>query len=240
MPTADDTQMLAALARQALAGAGVDDPAGRVARALLDGQPAPAGDDSSAPPAGRAVHGWLVRYLMLEAAARPQHPDLPAPQPRDLGETLWQTLVALRRAQVEEDPAALAAAHAAAEHALTPMPQAGPLHDQSADETLEAWTYTELTALHALDHLAFHARRDDWRERVAGAAAHHQQVTQPDYTTCEPWAVAAFLAEPATRPFAEQQLHDAAAQLRQRPEAGPMIGLILADAVQSLRRRSGR
>jgi len=110
-------------------------------------------------------------------------------------------------------------------------PGDGPLHPRDPDDAPDHWTYRELTALHAWDALA--ERFDDGagRARVAAAARWHVGHTQPDYTTYQPWALAAFARGPDTRGFAEQQLHDTETQLAIHGGAGSVVaGLLLADA----------
>ncbi len=109
----------------------------------------------------------------------------------------------------------------------------GSLHPMNERESLDAWTYRELCALHAMANLALARRNSLWSRRVEEAATYHMEHTQPDHVTTQPWAVFAFLWSPRTRSFGEQQLHDAAAH------AGGVIGrfsaALLADAAAALR-----
>ena len=229
-----DEQMVAGvagLARRALTVAGEADGVGVVAaRALIEGDFRFRVSDFGFG-AGRPAYAWLERSLVLACGGEVEI-DLPA---RGLSAELWAALLRLR--QGEAGPAAGGVVgevdEVLARYASTDEPA---LHAQDVNETLESWTYTELTALHALHNLALDARRAAWHERVAEAAAWHQEVTQPDYTTHEPWALAAFLARPATRPLAEQQLHDTATFLgRAQPEAAAVIAMLLADALHAMK-----
>ena len=112
---------------------------------------------------------------------------------------------------------------------------AQPVYPQGAGEALDAWTYRELVALHAMDYVAHHPPNAAMQQRVRRAAVYHQQHTQPDYTTYQPWALAAFLRGAETRPFAEQQLHDVETHLAVEGPAGAVIpALLLTLAVHAL------
>jgi hypothetical protein len=111
-----------------------------------------------------------------------------------------------------------------------------PLHPQPRDEPPDTWVYRELTALHAVDLLA---RRSDsppgLAARVDAAADYHQQHTQPDYTTYQPWALVALMTRPTARLLAEQQLHEAQSHLA--IEGGPgavVMALLLTEAAYRL------
>ncbi len=112
----------------------------------------------------------------------------------------------------------------------------GPLHALGHDDVLDAWTYRELTGLHALDLLSHRPGGVEWRERVRQIAVYHQAHTQPDYTTYQPWALAAFSRDAVTRPFAEQQLHDVRTHLAVEGGVGAaVIAMLLVDASLCLR-----
>lgn len=118
----------------------------------------------------------------------------------------------------------------------------GPLHLQSADDAPDHWTYRELVGLHALHALVeLTDERDDlptqpgWRKRLIEITNYHQYHTQPDYTTYQPWGLAAFLSNPDTVMFAEQQLHDTQSHLQIEGGSGALLpALLLADAYRSL------
>lgn len=121
---------------------------------------------------------------------------------------------------------------------------AGSLHPQSPDETPDHWTYRELVGLHALQALIEWSGNDPeaqapaaWTQRRDEVTAYHQHHTQPDYTTYQPWALAAFLSNPNTVHFAEQQLHDAQTHLAVEGGPGAVLpALLLADAYASITR----
>ncbi|MCX5661535.1 MAG: hypothetical protein NTW19_17795 [Planctomycetota bacterium] len=111
----------------------------------------------------------------------------------------------------------------------------GSLHPRDAEESLDAWTYRELSGLHALAALALARRNAEWSARVEQIALHHLDNTQPDHTTSQPWALFAFLWSPKTRVFAEQQIHDATAQgAIDGHGLDALPAMLLADAVASL------
>lgn len=114
----------------------------------------------------------------------------------------------------------------------------GPLHEQSLDDALDGWTFRELVGLHAAVHLALLAESPAaWLERVASVCDYHQQHTQPDYTTYQPWGIAAFAMRSETAWFAEQQLHDATTQVHvEGGGAGLVPALLLVDAADQLDR----
>lgn len=96
---------------------------------------------------------------------------------------------------------------------------------------LDAWNYSELVGLHAIADL--------WR-RVGQIARFRQDVTRPDYSTCQPWAVFAFLRSLQTTMFGEQQLHDAQTNIHLEAGApGVVCGLLLADAAHALAMAQG-
>lgn len=105
----------------------------------------------------------------------------------------------------------------------------GSLHPTHSDDTIDTWTYRELVGLHALANIALLRRNAAWIKRVREVAMHHVEHTQPDNATTQPWALFAFLWSPGTRPFAEQQMHDATVQ-----GASPISAMLLADAADAL------
>ena len=106
---------------------------------------------------------------------------------------------------------------------------------EELSEPLDAWTFRELVGLHALARLAILNRNPVWWRRVREITQHHQAHTQPDYTTYQPWGVFAFLCDPQTILFGEQQLHDAVTHLHvEGGGAGLVPGLLMADAAVAI------
>jgi hypothetical protein len=111
----------------------------------------------------------------------------------------------------------------------------GPLQPLSPDTPPDQWTYLELVGLHALHAITQADDRPAWRDRLVQVTGFHQQHTQPDYTTYQPWALAAFLSNPETTWFAEQQLHDVESHLAIEGGGGAVLpALLLSDAYASL------
>ena len=164
---------------------------------------------------------------------------------------IWQRVVATRAAALPDE-----AADATSHHTTIDAHRAGEgcLKKQAIDETIDAWTYRELVGIHGLLHAAIDgptdapgASRDGVRApdaallaRLASACDYHQQHTQPDYTTYQPWGIAAFAMRSETAWFAEQQLHDTTTQMHvEGGGAGLVPGLLLADAAWQLERLAG-
>ncbi|MGB1123831.1 MAG: hypothetical protein ACPG4Q_01375 [Phycisphaeraceae bacterium] len=110
-----------------------------------------------------------------------------------------------------------------------------PLMPLGVNDLIDAWTYRELVGLHGL-YLHGLLRSDaDRLHRAQQAATYHLGHTQPDYTTYQPWGLAAFAADPMTAVFAEQQLHDVATHLSiEGPGGAVMPALLLADSAAAM------
>lgn len=128
-------------------------------------------------------------------------------------------LLGASQATTQSQVQAVLAEQPEAERALQPHT----IHD-----ALDHWTYHELVALHVLDQLADHLpEAEKLRPRLAAAARFHQAHTQPDYTTYQPWALAAFFGIPDTHLFAEQQLHDTQTHLSLAGRPGALLPAVL-------------
>ena len=194
---------------------------------------------------GRPVYRWLLLDQLLQTAAAEVRGNLGHDMLiLELADTPWESGAgaaidppfvlwsALRSVRGGVDAASLREVW---EGVIGEPGDGRPLHEQTADESPDEWTYRELTGLHALHHLAELTGHGPWRARVREITDYHQRHTQPDYTTYQPWALAAFLSNPETRWFAEQQLHDVETHLAVEGGAGAVVaGLLLADAWASL------
>lgn len=126
-----------------------------------------------------------------------------------------------------------------ADHLLSRLPQAhqrGHLHPLDADTSLDAFVFAELTALHALQAcvcLQAHPLLQNW---LGAMTTYHQEHTTPDFTTSQPWGLAAFAANPTTVMFAEQQLHDwqTYTRISAKPPS-PLAAALLHDAALTCR-----
>ncbi len=116
-----------------------------------------------------------------------------------------------------------------------PVQGEGPLHAMASDDTPDTWVYRELVGIHGAFGTFVANSYDEPGEIARRAARYHLHHTQPDYTTYQPWALAAFLWFPETVSFAEQQLHDVQTHLSIEGAAGALVpGLLLADAYATL------
>jgi hypothetical protein len=94
--------------------------------------------------------------------------------------------------------------------------------------------YHELCILHATAGYAVRAEDRNAARAVARNTEFHQNETQPDHATAQPWGLFAFIWNPGTRPLADQLLHTAT--LNRAGETRDGVSLILlADALYSLR-----
>ncbi len=181
----------------------------------------------------RPIYRTFAAYLHARAADEPLLLAADVDH-ADVSRHLWHAWHQLARR--EPNPAAIADVDRLV------LAHAGSLHPQSLDETPDHWTYRELVGLHALQALIelTDARNDlppqpAWRQRLLEITAYHQHHTQPDYTTYQPWGLAAFLSNPDTIMFAEQQLHDTQSHLQIQGGVGALLpALLLADATRSL------
>lgn len=108
----------------------------------------------------------------------------------------------------------------------------GALFRQDLYQTIEVWTETELSALHALWHAARRSR-PELASRVSSAVSWHLQHTQPDNATNRPWAAHVFLLHGSaeSRHFAETLVSNCIV-LNGRPD--PLSAQILLDAAEAL------
>lgn len=158
------------------------------------------------------------------------------PPPHDqVDQVLWHSLCVLEQASLLSRDVDVELVESVVHAALSQPGPAGALHPYESDDSPDAWTYRELTGLHALANLALRRRNQTWARRVQEVAMYHLDHTQPDYTTYEPWAVFAFAWSPATSLFADQQLHDVQTHLAAGgPMTGIVPGLLLTDAAYAL------
>lgn len=124
---------------------------------------------------------------------------------------------------------------------LAPNP-AMPLLSLPPQTTIEVWTEAELSALHALWHVARREGRADLERRCMAAAGAYMEQIQPDNATNHPWAIHVFLMHaqytgaPDGRMYAETMLHNCQVG-RGKPDR--LSAVILLDAGRSLATASG-
>lgn len=170
----------------------------------------------------RPIYRSLAFHLSAVAGA-PVEPR-PATDSDDVSLKLWQKLVSPSSDTTQQIEVIADACDAS-------------LHAQALDDGIDFWTYREMVGVHALHLLAERHQREDWRQRLIEITNYHQYHTQPDYTTYQPWGLAAFLSNPDTIMFGEQQLHDVQTHLQIEGGPGAVLpALLLADAYASLSR----
>jgi hypothetical protein len=102
---------------------------------------------------------------------------------------------------------------------------------RTGSDNPETHWYHELLLLHAATLYAAQTGDPAITEAVAQNAEFHQNETQPDHATNQPWGLAAFIPDPSTRPLADQMLHAAATIGR----GSGVTSILLADALYCLR-----
>jgi len=101
----------------------------------------------------------------------------------------------------------------------------------AADQPETMW-YHELQLLHAAASYAVQAEDRSVAAAVLRASEFHQNETQPDHATTQPWGLFAFIWNAHTRPLADQLLHSLTLQ---QPGAIDGVSLmLLADCLYCL------
>lgn len=147
----------------------------------------------------------------------------------DTAITLWQAYCLLEIGMLRHAEGDVEIARGAIEQIVSRVVKDDSLTEQHIDQTLDDWTYRELTGMHALAGAALLDRNETWANRVEQVGLHHLYNTQPDHCTSEPWGLFGFLWSEQTRMFGMQQIHDV--------KAYGLVGVgrvLLADAVRCL------
>lgn len=115
-------------------------------------------------------------------------------------------------------------------------PDEGALIPQGLHKTIEVWTETELSALHALSRLSVMRRRADWSTLALDAARWHVGNLQPDNATNRPWAIHLFATLALQGSFeagllAESLLHSCRVTLGRVDALSAQILLDAAEAI---------
>jgi len=105
------------------------------------------------------------------------------------------------------------------------------LHPTSSDNPETQW-YHELILTHALTLFAARTGNRMAMDVALGNAEFHQEQTQPDHATSQPWGLAAFVLNPDTAPLADQVLH--AMQVQHPRGVEGVTLLLLHDALYCL------
>jgi hypothetical protein len=105
------------------------------------------------------------------------------------------------------------------------------LSGTAADNPEPLW-YHELVILHAAASYAVQAEDRPLSDAVQRATLYHQNETQPDHASSQPWGLFAFIWNAATRGVADQLLH--ASQIQQSSGLDGVSLILLADALYCL------
>jgi hypothetical protein len=105
----------------------------------------------------------------------------------------------------------------------------------NASDQPETLAYHELVILHAAASYAAQSQSRPLSAAVAAATVYHQQQTQPDHATSQPWGVFAFAWNRPTRPLADALLHAAAIQAAPLSATGGVGLMLLADALYCIK-----
>lgn len=136
------------------------------------------------------------------------------PSVEDTSLVLWEAFCLAQIGKFAQRDVDLEMVEGIVHHIIERPGKDGSLHELEADVTLDAWTYRELTGMHALAGLALLMRNKAWSKRVEEIGRYHEEHTQPDNTTNQPWGIFGFLWSQETVMFGEQQLHDTSTQVR--------------------------
>lgn len=222
-------------ARVLIGPSAIEDPTelAAAAKSLVDTLADPTGKTTDGFGHARPSYALFAIHLIGSAARLADQPDTlehvkqaatilfnrpPADAAADPRLAVWRRLIARQHGLHE------------AEDLPLPSTDAAPLIPLGLNDLIDSWTYYELVGLHGL-HLCSQLEEDEsLAQRVRSAAEYHLGHTQPDYTTYQPWGLAAFASDPLTAVFAEQQLHDVATHLSiEGPGGAVMPALLLAD-----------
>ena len=186
-----------------------------------------------APTDPTALKKWrMVLEARLSAWAALGRPTLAA-DGQLVAEVMWCALALHAAGRRTDERATLLAAQTIGVLTQSQLPS-GAFLQASTSDNLETNWYHELVILHAA--ASFAAGTGDARlaDAVMRNAEFHQNETQPDHATSHPWGLLAFIWNPATRPLADQILHN----VRTLHPAGVsgISRILLADTLLGLRR----
>jgi hypothetical protein len=111
------------------------------------------------------------------------------------------------------------------------QPEGGLLRFGASDNPEPYW-YHELAILHALASYAVQAEDRAVAAAVRRATLYHQERSQPDHATTQPWALFAFIWNPQTRPLADALLHGVSVHHPRGVSGVPLM--LLRDALYCL------
>jgi hypothetical protein len=172
------------------------------------------------------VRPWRRQFEHEWANARPVTGSSPIPASAGafVADGLWMALAAVAEGGSARGESVVRAV-------VERQTRAGPFLAAGPADNPETHWYHELVILHAVASYAAHTGDPTAFAAAARAAEFHQNETQPDHATNQPWALFAFLISPHTLPQADQILH-AAMTLA---EGSAVTSILLADALYCLR-----
>jgi hypothetical protein len=177
---------------------------------------------------------WVERLSDEMAWLRwPEHPGdrIPAAIGAVVADAVWMMLAAREAVEFGGEASwAQRAAEAFGTLVKCQHPQGTFLTPTASDNPETHW-YHELVVLHAATVYAAQTGSQMLEAAIARNAEFHQAETQPDHATNQPWGLAAFVRNPATRPLADGVLHAAATIGR----GSGVTSILLADALYCLR-----
>jgi len=158
---------------------------------------------------------------------------LPANDGGRVSQFAWQALQTYATGRLREDKKKIASAAAAFDLLAGRTATSGSFLTYTPADNVELLGLHELMILHAAASYAVQAGDDKLREKVFRAAEAFQSAMQPDHSTAQPWAIFAFIWNPATHHMADHVLH--AAQLHFTGSRDATHLLLLADALYCMR-----
>ena len=177
---------------------------------------------------------WVERLTYQMASLRwPEHPKdrIPAAIGAVVADAVWMMLAAREAVEFGGDASCRQQAAGAFGRLVTcQLPQGTFLTPTGSDNPETHW-YHELVVLHAATVYAAQTGDEALAAAIARNAEFHLNETQPDHATNQPWGLAAFIRNPATRPVADGMLHAAATIGR----GSGVTSILLADALYCLR-----
>lgn len=180
-----------------------------------------------------ALRAWCDALEADLTGFRPGGATLPAAAAGAAGEAAWAALALQVAGKVFVRDAWTDLASDLFGRLARAQAEQGSFSTADASDSPELFWYHELVLLHASAGYAVQCEDRAVAAAVARATEFHLRETQPDHATTEPWAVFAFVWNPATRGLADQVLH--AHRVASPAGAGGLSLILLADALYCLR-----
>jgi len=180
----------------------------------------------------------LIEHLAAEVkdgVNEMKQATIPGNRAEAVVELAWKALALFTGGELLHDERIMAGAGRAVRAIVTCQQSAGPYFLPSHRDNPETLWLAELQTLHAVASFGLQSKDPVAIASASLAAAYHQEETQPDHASGQPWGLPAFLISPQTHLMADGLLHAAAVE---QPAGLSGVSLILiADALYSWRRR---